>query len=334
VSRAIHVTYGDSALAEGHGIPWDNVVPLRDSLDSGPLREMRDLASWRSARLAFWEGMDRGLGQPRRRRRESQEWMRYGALGEPDRLNHAEEVVLWLGTGLSDQLTLTWMPQLLRLLAVSLEKLRVVQFVRTANGKATLGVGVLRADEFRAAPAKRAIDGAELAYLDEVWKSVTAPDPGALLRLLGDDVRSTLPWLTAAMPRLLWRYPGIRTGVNRFEERLLANTRDHGPRAVQVIVQSMRDSWHEEDWVGDNWLWWRLKRLADPALPHPAVAVTGDGTTMARTEVHLTSTGGRIVNAESNFLALNGIDDWVGGVHLDSRAGNVWFYGDGTLVCG
>ena len=181
---------------------------------------------------------------------------------------------------------------------------------------------------------KLAIDGAELAYLDEVWKSVTAPDPGALLRLLGDDVRSTLPWLTAAMPRLLWRYPGIRTGVNRFEERLLANTRDHGPRAVQVIVQSMRDSWHQEDWVGDNWLWWRLKRLADPALPHPAVAMTGDGTTMARAEVRLTPTGGRIVNAESDFLALNGIDDWVGGVHLDSRAGNVRFYGDGTLVRG
>ena len=33
-----------------------------------------------------------------------------------------------------------------------------------------------------------------------------------------------------------------------------------------------------------------------------------------------------------NFVELNGVDDWVGGVHLDSRTGVVWFRRGEELV--
>jgi hypothetical protein len=86
--------------------------------------------------------------------------------------------------------------------------------------------------------------------------------------------------------------------------------------------------------IGDNWLFWRLQRLANPTLPHPAVTLTGEGSTIAGTEARLTADGERFLAAELNFVELNGLNDWVGGVHLDSRVGDVWFRQDGRIVRG
>jgi hypothetical protein len=86
--------------------------------------------------------------------------------------------------------------------------------------------------------------------------------------------------------------------------------------------------------VGDNWLFSRLWRLADPALSHPAVVLTGEQTTIRGTEARLTRDGEQFLKAALNFVELNGIDDWVGGVHLDSRVGEVWFHQDKMLLRG
>ena len=37
-------------------------------------------------------------------------------------------------------------------------------------------------------------------------------------------------------------------------------------------------------------------------------------------------------SARANAIKLNGIDDWVLGVHLDSKQGTVWHRKDGALV--
>jgi hypothetical protein len=190
-------------------------------------------------------------------------------IGHPLVLTSAGEIVLWLGTSVSQQLMLAWMPQLLRSLGIAIERLRFVQVTQTARGKPLASVCLLNADEFRAAPAKQAVNRTQRSYLERVWAAVTAAEPSALLKLFAAR-KSPLPLLTAALQRVLWRYPDIRTGVNRYEARLLADTPTHGPCDSRVIVQSL--------------------------------------------------------------TALNGIDDWVGGVHLDSRAGNVWYHKDGTLV--
>ena len=105
------------------------------------------------------------------------------------------------------------------------------------------------------------------------------------------------------------------------------------PRQASSAVRSPRVE-NEGDRAGDLLLWWRLRRLADPALPHPAVSIAGVQGWIASAEVNLTSVGERIAGGELNFVELNGIDDWVGGVHLDSRVGDVWFRRDDALIRG
>lgn len=332
MARILHAICGDSgagSLAEG--LPWslEDLVTFRDLLSCGPLIAFSDLDQWRSLRLGFWKRLE--SGEPITP--EEEEWARKDILDNPHRLAEADEVILWVGMGLGDQLLLAWLPQLLRRVGADVERLKVVQFERHPSGNPLPTLGVLDAAQYRNAPPARAITEAELNALDEAWSAVTSPDPRDLLSFLANP-SPRMPILTAALRNVLSRYPDVHSGVNRAEARLLAHTRDHGPSAAGAIGHAMVDSWHASDPEGDLWLFWRLQRLADPALPHPAVTMTGTRTEMRGTEVRLTGMGEHFANAERNFVELNGIDDWVCGVHLDSNAGNVWFHEGDTLVRG
>jgi Domain of unknown function (DUF1835) len=269
--RTIHVSCGDTSLTEELSISRKDLVCLRDKLSCGPLGSLDDLESWRAMRQAYWDHTEGEPRNPRKQRRRPKYWIRNDLLGASDRLADATEVVIWLGTGLADQLAFAWMPQLLRALGVRPEILRVVQFERTSGGKPIPHLGILSRNEFRKHPAPHPIDGEELADLDRAWGAVTASDPAELIRFL-DQVSSPLPRLRAALSKILRRYPDIRSGLNRYDAQLLMSTRDDGPVAARVIASSMRALYYEEDdCIGDIWLFWRLRRLADPTLPHPAV---------------------------------------------------------------
>jgi hypothetical protein len=333
VPRTVHVICGDAGgLTKGLAVSSKDMVSLCDYLPSGPVRGFSDLESWRAARLAFWEGVYAAAAErPKQRRKCAKHWAVHPVIPEPERLIDASEVVLWLGTGLAEQLMLTWMPQFLRAVGARGAKLHVVQFERNSSGVGISEVAYVTSDEIRAAPAVRALGDTEFAYLDVAWRAITCSEPDTLLRLLHDD-SAALPILRAALRRVLWRFPDFRSGVSRQDAQLLSSTRDHGPAAASVVGRSVIALENEGDRAGDLLLWWRLRRLADPALPHPAVTIAGVQGWIAGAEVNLTSVGERIARGELNFVELNGIDDWVGGVHLDSRVGDVWFRRDDALI--
>jgi hypothetical protein len=86
------------------------------------------------------------------------------------------------------------------------------------------------------------------------------------------------------------------------------------------------------EWMADNYLFQRLHRLAENVLPKPLLTFSGDTTRLRGTEVRLTEYDEAILAAKGNAVEWNGIDEWVGGVHLDSRNGRVWFQTGETLV--
>jgi hypothetical protein len=61
-----------------------------------------------------------------------------------------------------------------------------------------------------------------------------------------------------------------------------------------------------------------MDRLA--AAPHPLLRTRPAGTpTGPATEVGLTGDGARVLAGEADHVTLNGIDRWIGGVHLTGR---------------
>ena len=97
------------------------------------------------------------------------------------------------------------------------------------------------------------------------------------------------------------------------------------------------------DWPGHHYLFERLTGLSDVGdLPSERPLVTFFGDPRSRdgepplraTEAAITKTGQEALDGAAHFVALNGIDEWVGGVRLNSRRGSPWLFDGETLVPG
>ncbi len=322
----IHVALGDTAAAslqEADMLPAAaKLLTLRDHLGSGPLPPLQSLAQWRDLRRAFWESVEPPDPD-------------YPPFDFPDDLailSGARSITLWLGTGLADQLQLAWLVQALRLLGADPARLSTVQF--SGAGRKVfevVSVAVLNPREIAAHPAAAALTPAAIAELDAAWAAATAPEPAALANYLASS-SGTLPLLPRAIATLLDRYPDHRSGLGVWDRRLLKHTAGHGPSAVRIIGHTLANSMEGPDWVGDDYLFHRLQGLGAADLAHPLLSLNRHRAPMRETTVEITNTGRAVLRGKANAVHLNGIDDWIAGVHLDSRAGRVWFNREGTLV--
>jgi len=80
--------------------------------------------------------------------------------------------------------------------------------------------------------------------------------------------------------------------------------------------------------MGDATCFSRMDRMADG--PHPLLRLHPPGRPVERTTgVRLTGTGARMLAGQADQIALNGIDRWIGGVHLHGHH-VPWRWDDGT----
>jgi hypothetical protein len=323
----VHIVAGPSAAAclqDGLALSPHHVLVHHDLLSCGPLRPLDSLDDWRDVRESYLRSRD--IDGPSLSFAEQDRDL----LTNRERLQSAETITLWLGTGLAEQLMLVWVIALLRQLGADPGRCRIVQFNLDRKHE-VVAVGVLDPSRFKEhPPATRLADGA-LQEAMTAWEAVTAPEPGALLAFLTDR-QTVLPFLQRAVSSLLHHYPDLSTGLNAWEYQLLQYVRDEGPKATRAIGYTMGHDMDFPEWMADSYLFQRLHHLGDSALPRPLLTLSGDTKQMRGTEVRLTGHGEAILAGNGNAVEWNGIDDWVGGVHLDSRSGRVWFHKDQTLV--
>jgi hypothetical protein len=312
MSLEVHVVPGESAasgLKEALGEADDHlVVGLRDSLSCGPLPNTASLEEWTSVRRQFWAEV---IGEDPFEPGE--------ILPNPELLRSAQQITIWLGNGLGDQLALPWLCWFLELLSISSERVRVVRFpLDFAARHRTPSLGMLSPELIRQHRSPRHLDADEANELRIAWSAITGPDPTAL----GAVVDRGRSHLHQCLSRLAWRYPHSSTGLNFWERALLENVQQHGPKAAYAVGHTLAGLGWDADPVGDGWLLWRLRRLS--ILPVPLVRLLGDSDTLRGTRVELLRAGGQVLEGAINLLDINPIDDWVAGVHLDSRTGGTW----------
>jgi Domain of unknown function (DUF1835) len=320
-AREVHIAPGTVAggcLIQAFNLAADELLSSQDCLSCGPLLPFGNLDRWRSLREGYLRSLY--LDDPQ---------FSFGRfdrdlLTNTQTLAHADQITLWIGTGLAEQLLLAWMPQFLRLLEIDLLKLRVIQFeCDPVSGAEVQSVGILDPERLKAHPPAAVLDAIALATLDQAWSAVTAPDPTALVALVAAEP-AALPFVHRSLPWLLWRFPDADSGLGYLDRLLLGLVAEVGPSAIKVIGYAIGRGIDGLDWVGDGYLFARLRRMADRSLREPLLSTMGDGVSLRGTEVHLTEAGTQVLAGEANFVNLNGIDDWVGGTHLDSSTGNIW----------
>ena len=134
-----------------------------------------------------------------------------------------------------------------------------------------------------------------------------------------------MPILADRINQLKHRYPFLQTGLNLYNNKLLQACKDYGPSVVSVVVEYMCAFNDDPENTGDVILHGHLLKLASAELKHPLLKLEGDIKELRSFTVKLTEAGKAVLMGEANFVELNGIDEWIGGVHLQSP-GPVWFY--------
>jgi hypothetical protein len=297
-------------------LSWDDV------LHEGPLVAV-DPARVRELRAAFLSR--HGWGTPESIRAQLER--RDETLREA--LEHRRPVVVWLEHDLYDQL------QLLQILAAiadhELDEPAVeLLVVGAVPGRPDFhGLGELSAPELEALwPARAPLTADVLALGRTGWAALCEPDPRSL-EAFAAGPHPGLPYLRAALERLLEELPDTTAGLSRTERQLLEAVAAGASTPIDAFLECGRRE--EAPFAGDSWVWLQLhelgagpQRLVERASgePLPPAPPLGDAPTFTAARLSMTDAGRSVLAGERDRVELLGIDSWLGGTHL--LPGSVW----------
>lgn len=327
--NALHLINGDVAAGTFRQAIANTrrLVISRDLLSCGPTPAFTDMESWTRMRIAFWAEVVQSLPAIDIRQRQTDLSQNVDALVE------AGHIYAWAAGGSTDQLMVAFLFELLERRGADPGKVQLLEFSTVPGGRRILQMGELDAAQMRLHPPPRSLTMEEWVAYRQAWRALTADDPRKPLAFEVENPEAPAP-LKFALRNLLTRYPDRVTGLPLWDRRLLQNVRAHGPRAARIIGYTLGERLHEGDLASDLYFFWRLVRMASPRLPRPLLVAIGDSRTMADANFELTEFGAQVAEGKASSWPTNPIDEWVGGVHLSSTQGTLWFNESETLVRG
>lgn len=278
----LHVTNGTSVSLAESGIGGE-ILAWVDVLHEGPVPSGIDDDELRRVRGIFLDGAWQSSGAAR------------AELARRDRtLARHEEIVLWFEHDLYDQLQLI---QVLDRLGGSKTRLNLIctdQYLGPMTGGELALLW----------PKRRPVGQEQFDLASAAWRAFRSPDPMNLQALLEHDT-SALPFLAGALRRHLQQFPAIENGLSRTEQQIL-EVLSEGPRTFAELFPAEQQR-EERIFMGDSSLFRYVRGLTEARAP---LAQERDGV------YRLTETGREVLAGRADHVRLNGINRWLGGVHL------------------
>ena len=295
----LHVTNGTSVSLGETGIGGD-VLAWLDTLHEGPVPGGLDSAELRRVRGVFLDAECPGDTPA------ELELARRDAV-----LASFEEVSLWFEHDLYDQL------QLIQVL----ERLHQQQPARVTMISTDRYLGTLTPAELAELwPDRRTVSDHQFALAEAAWKAFCSPDPTGIEVLLARDT-SALPFLAGALRRHLQQFPSVENGLARTERQILLAALEARLNFAGLFAADQR--MEERIFMGDVPFQRWVRGLLE--CRHPLLSME-DGI------YRVTGLGRDALAGTVDHLRLNGINRWLGGVHLcgnealwrwDERAGRL-----------
>ncbi|HKR59163.1 MAG TPA: DUF1835 domain-containing protein, partial [Pyrinomonadaceae bacterium] len=236
-----------------------------------------------------------------------------------------DEVTLWFESDLFCQANLLYVLDWFahKDVATRLSLICIGEFPGRPNFR---GLGELNPPELASLFDQRIpVSPEQLELATRGWQAFRSPDPRALERLTQTET-DVLPFLNGALRLQLARFPSTRNGLNLIESKALQLI-DNGFVRFGDLFPRFIDA--EPLYGFGDWQFWHLlqgltrgetplltggnadanQELSDPELPHQPFAIT--------------DAGRAVLKGAADFIDLNGIDTWLGGVHLQGQA-DIW----------
>lgn len=311
------ITNGDSAVEaiKSAGVKAE-LLPWRDVLHDGPVPSGLNLQEMAAVRARFVA--DCGWGEYAQILNMFKH--QYSKL---ESLKQYEELLLWFEHDLYDQLQLI---QILDFLATSKKNHTKISFICKDRFVTDGSVKELKFDfENRHEILKSMLETGQQA-----WTAFTSANPTSLEIYLSEDC-SYLPFIKDSFLRLLEEYPEQKSGLSRNERQILEIVESgfHLPARIFRASQKYEDPLYLGDWS----FWRYMSQMAncknpllrtekgDPFLFPPKVENKDQ---FLLQKLFLTDLGIQVLKCEKNWVLLNGMDKWIGGVHVTPE--NLWWW--------
>ncbi len=323
--HVLHVTNGDCAAEVMRAAELtEPILPWRDVLHDGPVPGGLTDAELRAVRADFiaGSGLDPAVVRADFDARDA-------ALAAV--AGHREgRVVLWFEADLYDQLQVVQILDQLHRAGVPPESVSLVSAGEFPGIAHFGGLGELSPEDLlrlRADELPLTAEAYDLAVA--AWAAFTAPDPAGLAGI----ARATSPVLRhlgEAFGRLAQEYPARSDGLSLTQRRILLAVEGGAGTAGEVFAQVRRRE--RRPYLGDTSCFDRIAELAGGRQPLLAVDPGRTGSTgnpgdgaYAERRVALTAAGLEVLAGRADHAELNGVDRWIGGVHL-TGARPAWRY--------
>ncbi len=237
-----------------------------------------------------------------------------------------DEIVLWFEHDLFCQVNLIHVLDWFSKQALGKTKLSLICIGTFPGKKNFRGLGELTPAQLASLFDQRhEVSRVEINLAAEAWAAYCSPNPQSLVNLFEKDMPA-LPFLKAALSKHLARFPSVRNGLGNIENKALELIAS-GASEFQKLFPEFGNAEPVYS-LGDAQFWNDLQPMIN--VKHPLLTYTNMADKKPNSEngvqfnasFALTETGRTVLNCASDFIALNGIDKWLGGVHLQPE--NIW----------
>src|SRR6266850_2416808 len=309
----LHIHNGDSSAntAKQSSLPGEHYA-WRESLITGPTPAGVIGNEWRRVRA---QHLSEAYGA------DLQECER-GLLAQEKKLSsfeEHEEVVLWFEHDLFCQTNLLYLLNWFAQEDTGSTKLSLICIGEFPGKENFRGLGELNAEQMASLfPARQQVTSAQLKLAELAWQAYCSPDPAEIEKVA--QTADLLPFLEQALRAHLRRFPSTKNGLGSIENKGLELIHG-GSKTFMDLFPRFGDA-EPVYGLGDAQFWLALQRLSRGRQPLLKVEngnsggreLTPDIVHNARFE--LTEPGKAVLLGDTDLVNLNGIDLWLGGVHL------------------
>jgi len=250
------------------------------------------------------------------------------------------EIVLWFDSGLNNQLQLI---QLINWFAAKNTRHVVISIISKDRLPGVVGfvdfAMLSEAQLEKLYRSKTELTNVQSSLCQRAWQVLTSENPTGLLKFFPRDM-SAMPYLKNAILRFVQQFPTKNNGLCKTEQliiyalkskRLEQNNMEHiylmvqGKEPIPFMSRAIFYAYMQKMIMSQNPLIEKCVIEQTEALEMAeGEDVKAEVVIEEQYELKLTKTSGQVTNNWVDWVQLNGIDRWLGGVHL--RDGNIWRY--------
>jgi hypothetical protein len=309
----LHIVNGESTAATlKHTEIKGEIFSFKDTLINGPAPATQNRSEWRGVRVQHLTDTY-GL-----KRNECEEEFQRQEAALASAVEH-DEVLLWFEHDLFCQLNLLYLLDWFSQTDLKKTCLSLINIGEFPGRKDFRGLGELNAEELASLfPKREKVTKSNLEVGAKAWQAFRSPNPTAIELLLHSDT-SELPFLATAFAAHLRRFPSTANGLGQLEQTSLQLIADGYGKFGEMFPKFVAAE--KAYGLGDAQLWTTLFNLSNGNEPllkitnAPAAAAL-EPDMIKRAGFKITTAGESVLVGKSDFIKLNGVDQWLGGVHL------------------